>query len=73
MVLTWRLVGVRIYLTDHTPGVESTTDTDMNVLTGLVMEKTRKGNKQPFSTRRTKKFPLAYLRDFDFLNGFGTE
>lgn len=69
----WRLVGVRIYLTDHTPGAESTTDTDMNILTGLVIEKIQKGDKRPASTRRTKKFPVAYLRDFDFLNGFGTE
>ena len=69
----WRLVGVSIYLTDHTPGAESTKDTDMNMLTGLVIEKTQKGNKRPVSTRHTKKFPVAYLRDFDFLNGFGTE
>src|SRR5918993_3439818 len=69
----WRLVGVSIYLTDHTPGAESTTDTDMNVLTGLVIEKTQRGDKRPVSTRRTKKFPVAHLRDFDFLNGFGTE
>lgn len=69
----WQLVGVRIYLTDHTPGAESTTDADMNVLTGLVIEKTQKGDNRPVSTRRTKKFPVAYLRDFDFLNGFGTE
>ncbi|HEY5884448.1 MAG TPA: hypothetical protein VIT88_07155 [Pyrinomonadaceae bacterium] len=69
----WRLVGVKIYLTVHTPGAESTTDTDMNVLTGLVIEKTQKGNNRPVSTRRTKKFLVAYLRDFDFFNGFGTE
>lgn len=69
----WRLVGVKIYFTDHTPGAESTTDTDMNVLTGLVVEKAQKGNKRPVTSRRTKKFPVAYLRDFDFLNGFGTE
>ena len=69
----WRLVGVRIYLTDHTPGAESTTDTDMNVLTGLVIEKTQKGDHRPVSTRRKNKFPIAFLRDFDFLNGFGTE
>ena len=69
----WRLVGVTIYLTDHTPGAESTTDTDMNVLTGLVIEKHQKGDNRPRSIRRTKKFPVAYLRDFDFLNGFGTE
>ena len=69
----WRLVGVKIYFTDHTPGAEMTTDTDMNVLTGLVIEKTQKGDKRPVSRRHTKKFPVAYLRDFDFLNGFGTE
>jgi len=69
----WRLVGVTIYLTDHTPGAELTTDTDMNVLSGLVIEKSQKGDHRPVSARRTKKFPVAYLRDFDFLNGFGTE
>ena len=69
----WRLVGVKIYLTDHTPDTEMTSDTDMNVLTGLVIKKTQKGENRPVSHRRTKKFPVAYLRDFDFLNGFGTE
>ncbi len=69
----WRLLGVKIYFTDHTPGAESTTDTDINVLTGLVIEKTQKGDKRPVTARRTKKFPVSYLRDFDFLNGFGTE
>ncbi|HKO63162.1 MAG TPA: hypothetical protein VJV03_18515, partial [Pyrinomonadaceae bacterium] len=48
----WRLLGVKIYFTDHTPGAESTTDTDMNVLTGLVIEKAQKGNKRPVTTRR---------------------
>ena len=69
----WRLVGVKIYLTDHTPDAEMTIDTDMNLLTGLVIEKTQKGDGRPVSRRSTKKFPVSYLRDFDFLNGFGTE
>lgn len=69
----WRLVGLRIYLTDHTPGAEMTHDTETNVLTGLIIEKTQKGDNRPVSRRRNKKFPISLLRDFDFSNGFGTE
>lgn len=69
----WRLIGLRIYLTDHTPNAPMTNDSDMNVLTGLVIEKVQKGDNRPVSRRRTKKFPVSYLRDFDFSNGFGSE
>jgi hypothetical protein len=69
----WRLVGLRIYLTDHTPEAPKTIDTDMNVLTGLVIEKTQKGDNRPTSRRRNKRFPASFLKDFDFSNGFGIE
>ena len=67
----WRLIGVRIYYIDHSS--DSSTDTDVNLLTGLVIEKKQKGERRPAITRRSKKFPLRLLKDFDFLNGFGIE
>lgn len=69
----WRLVGLRIYLTDHTPNAPMTHDTDMNLLTGLVIEKIQKGDRPPTSSRSTRKFPASFLKDFDFSNGFGAE
>lgn len=69
----WRLIGLTIYLTDHTPGAEKTNDTEMNFLTGLVIEKTRKGDKRQRVHRRRQQFPVSLLRDYDFSNGFGTE
>jgi len=69
----WRLVGLKIYLTDHTPQAPATLDTDMNLLTGLVIEKRQKGNNKPVTKNRRKKFVTYLLKDFDFSNGFGTE
>ena len=69
----WRLVGVRVFLTDHTPEAPMTIDTDINVLTGVVIEKTQKADNKPTSRRRQKKFPASFLKDFDFSNGFGTQ
>jgi hypothetical protein len=69
----WRLVGVRIYLTDHTPKVPMTKDTNTNLLTGVVIGKTQKGDNGPTSRRRNKRFPAAFLKDFDFSNGFGID
>ncbi len=68
----WRLVGIRIYLTDFTPDAPATTDTDMNLLTGLVVEKNQKGENKPITRRRQKKFDAFLLKDFDFSNEFGT-
>lgn len=69
----WRLVGVRIYFTDHSPDAPATTDTDINLLTGAVRETRQKGDGRPATTRRRRKFPARLLRDFDFSNGFGVE
>jgi hypothetical protein len=69
----WRLIGVTIYLTDHTPGATMTKDTEMNLLTGLMIEKTKKRNNRPRTSRSTRKFSIALLKDFDFSNGFGSE
>ena len=69
----WRLVGVRIYFTDHNPEAPGTADTDMNLLTGSVIEKKQRGDGRPTTTRRRQKFPARLLRDFDFSNGFGVE
>lgn len=67
----WRLIGVRIYYIDHSSN--TTTDTDVNLLTGLVIEKKQRGERRPTTTRRSKKFALRLLKDFDFLNGFGID
>lgn len=69
----WRLVGVKIYYDVLTPGKESTKDTDMNLLTGTVIEKKQKRSRKPIIKRRQKKFATYLLKDFDFFNGFGTE
>jgi hypothetical protein len=65
----WRLVGVRIYYIDHAKDI--TTDTDMNLLTGVVIEKRQKDNRKPAIKRWSKKFGRHLLKDFDFFNGFG--
>jgi hypothetical protein len=66
----WRLVGLRIYYTDL--GANTSTDTDMNLLTGAVVEKKQKGERKPVSRNSRKKFPTSFLKEFDFNNGFGT-
>lgn len=67
----WRLIGVRIYYIDHSSN--TSTDTDVNLLTGLVIEKKQRGERRPTITRRNQKFALRLLKDFDFLNGFGID
>jgi hypothetical protein len=67
----WRLVGLKIYYTDL--AADTSTDTDMNLLTGLVIEKRQKGDGKPATQRRNKRFPTRFLKEFDFSNGFGTE
>ena len=67
----WRLVGLRIYYTDLS--ADSSTETDMNLLTGAVIEKKQKGDNKPVSRRLRKKFGSYLLSNFDFNNGFGTE
>jgi len=67
----WRLIGVKIYYVDQSS--DTATDTEVNLLTGLVIEKKQKGERRPTVTRRSKKFGLHLLKDFDFLNGFGIE
>ena len=67
----WRLIGVNIYYIDH--AADTTTETDINLLTGLVIEKKQKGERRPTITRRNKKFALRLLKDFDFANFFGID
>lgn len=69
----WRLVGLTVYLTDHSPTAPMTSDTDINLLTGLVIEKTQKGNKKPITRRRPKKSSPFFLKDFNFSNSFGIQ
>ena len=69
----WRLIGVRIYYTDLSPDAPATTDTDINLLTGSVIEKRQKGENKPMTKSRHKKIATYLLKDFDFSNGFGTE
>jgi len=68
----WRLVGIKIYRTDFNPTVPAEIDTDMNLLTGSVIEKRQKGDNKPVSRRRRKKFATYLLKDFDFSNTFGS-
>ena len=65
----WRLLGIKIYEMNHRTKVS--TETDMNLLTGLVIEKKQKGNRKPVIKRSTRRFSRSFLRDFDFFNGFG--
>ncbi|MBC7909167.1 MAG: hypothetical protein H7Y30_01620 [Pyrinomonadaceae bacterium] len=69
----WRLVGIRTYYTDFTPDAEGTVDTDMNLLTGLVIEKKQKGDGKPMTKNRRRTFATYLLKDFDFSPGFGNE
>lgn len=65
----WRLIGVKIFYVDHSK--DASTETDMNLLTGLVIEKKQKRNRKPVIKRSSRKFGLNLLKDFDFFNGFG--
>jgi hypothetical protein len=67
----WRLVGVRIYYTDQEK--DAATETDMNLLTGAIIEKRQKGDNKPVSRNSRKKFSTYLLKSFDFNNGFGTQ
>jgi len=69
----WRLVGIRSYYTDHGPESPGTKDTKMNLLTGVVIEKSQKGNRKPVTTSRRTKFSNHLLKDFDFSIRFANE
>jgi hypothetical protein len=67
----WRLVGIQIFYTDHS--ADTSTDTDMNVLTGDVIEKKSKGDGKPRISKRKRRFGVYLLKDFGFVNTFGTD
>lgn len=67
----WRLIGLTIH--NFAPETDDSTETDMNLLTGAVIEKKQKGEGKPTTSRRHKRFPISFLKDFDFYNGFGME
>jgi hypothetical protein len=67
----WRLIGVRIYYVDHS--ADTSTETDVNLLTGQVIEKRQKADRRPTVIRRTRKFAPRLLKDFDFVNFFGID
>ena len=67
----WRLIGLT--LSTAAPETDDSTDTDMNLLTGLVIEKKQKGEGKPVVNRRKKRFPVSFLKDYNFYNGFGIE
>jgi hypothetical protein len=69
----WRLVGLKVYYSDLRPESLADTDTDMNFLTGSVIETKTKENKKPVIKRSRKRFATYLLRDFDFSTGFGLE
>lgn len=67
----WRLIGVRVFYLDM--GSDASTETDMNLLTGSVIEKRQKGENKPATTSRRKRFAARFLKDFNFSNGFGID
>jgi hypothetical protein len=67
----WRLIGVRIFYLDVS--ADASTETDMNLLTGSVIEKRQKGENKPTTRSRRKRFAARLLKDFDFSNWFGIE
>lgn len=67
----WRLVGINSYHTDHEASVDR--DTEMNLLTGLVVEKKQKGDRKPVTKRHRKRFATYLLKDFDFSIRFANE
>lgn len=67
----WRLIGIKIYYVAHNS--DTSIETDMNVLTGAVIEKRQRGERKPTVRRSSKKFTVSLLKDFDFANMFGTE
>jgi hypothetical protein len=71
----WRLIGLIIYHTDFSFDPPVTIDTDMNLLTGSVIEKKQKGDDKPTTSRRHKRFPTYLLKNFEFgfLDRFGKD
>ena len=67
----WRLIGLRIFKLDVNS--DASIETDMNLLTGSVIEKRQKGENKPITKRRRKKFTTHLLKDFDFFDVFGKE
>ena len=67
----WRLVGVKIFYTNQS--TDAASETDINFLTGAVIEKKWKGERKPTTKRRKKTFGRFLLKDFDFFNGFGVQ
>lgn len=67
----WRLIGIKTSLTDFNS--DTYTDTDMNLLTGAVIEKRQKGDEgKPITRSLRKKFAISLLKNYDFDNWFGT-
>jgi len=67
----WRLVGIKVSHTDFRSDPPNEIDTDTNLLTGSIIEKKQKGDNQPVTRNRRKRFPVYLLRDFDFSTDFG--
>jgi hypothetical protein len=69
----WRLVGIRIHHTDFSPDALATIETDINLLTGSVIEKRREDDNKPVIKNQRKKYATYLLKDFDFSTRFGNE
>ena len=67
----WRLIGVRVFHLEVSS--DDSTETDMNLLTGSVIEKRQKGENKPTIKRRRQRFATHLLKDFNFSNGFGID
>jgi hypothetical protein len=66
----WRLVGLKIFYTDFRPKVTRETDTEINLLTGSVVEKRQTGDNKPVITKRRRKFAIHLLKNFNFSSDF---
>ena len=67
----WRLVGLRVFFLEIEP--DESIETDMNLLTGTVIEKKQKGERKPVVRRSQKKFPGYFLKNFDFESSYGPD
>jgi hypothetical protein len=60
----WRLIGLRIY--EAKPSTDLSVEIDLNLLTGIVIKKTQKGENKPITRSHRQNFSRHFLKDFDF-------
>jgi len=67
----WRLIGLTIYDVDLEK--DQSIKTDINLLTGDVIQTEQSGNEKPVMAKRKIKPSVFLLKDYDFYNDFGIE